>query len=130
MCQRGVAPTFTRKLMLGAGLIVSAGFLLALHQIHSPTAALVLLCGATGALACSWSGYMPSYLDVAPRHGAVLFGFGNSFAQIPGIIGVGVTGWLVEVTGTYSAAFVLTACVSVAGALIFGLLFDARPVVD
>ena len=130
MIRRGVGHTTTRKRMLCGGLAVSAGFLLALQQAHSPTAALLLLCGATGALACSWSGYMPSYLDVAPRHGAVLFGFGNSFAQIPGIVGVALTGWLVDLTGTYSAAFVLTAIVSAAGALIFGLLFDARPIVD
>ena len=42
--------------------------------------------------------------------------------------GVAVTGWLVDVTGTYSAAFVLTAMVSAAGALMFGFLFDARPI--
>ena len=73
---------------------------------------------------------MPSYLDVAPRHGAVVFGFGNTFATIPGIVGVAVTGWLVDVTGTYSAAFALAAIVSAAGALIFGLLFDAHPIID
>jgi hypothetical protein len=33
----------------------------------------VLLCGATGALARAAAGYMSSYLDVALRHGAVLF---------------------------------------------------------
>jgi hypothetical protein len=59
-----------------------------------------------------------------PRGRAVVFGFGNTFAQIPGIVGVAVTGWLVDVTSTYSAAFVLTAIVSTAGALMFGLLFD------
>ena len=73
---------------------------------------------------------MSSYLDIAPRHGAVLFGFGNTFATIPGIVGVAVTGWLVDVTGTYTAAFALTAIVSAAGALIFGHLFDARRIVD
>lgn len=130
MTRRGVALTTTRKRMVCAGLILSAGFLLALQQAHSPVAALVLLCGATGALACAAAGYMPSYLDVAPHHGAVLFGFGNTFAQIPGIVGVAVTGWLVDVTGTYSAAFMLTAIVSAAGALTFGLLFDARAIVD
>jgi len=41
-----------------------------------------------------------------------------------------VTGWLVDVTGTYAAAFVLAAAVSVAGALAFGLLAEARPIVD
>ena len=130
MTQRGFDVTTTRKGMYCVGLTVSAGFLLALHQAHSPFAALALLCVATGALACAAAGFMPSYLDVAPRHGAVLFGFGNTFATIPGIVGVAVTGWLVDVTGTYSAAFVLTAVVSAAGALIFGLLFDARPIID
>jgi MFS transporter, ACS family, solute carrier family 17 (sodium-dependent inorganic phosphate cotransporter), other len=128
MTQRGIDRTTTRKRMLCAGLIVSAAFLLALQQVHSPTAALMLLCGSTGALAWASAGYMPSYLDVAPRHGAVVFGFGNTFAQIPGIVGVAVTGWLVDLTGTYSAAFVLSAIVSTAGALVFGFLFDARPV--
>jgi ACS family sodium-dependent inorganic phosphate cotransporter len=130
MIQRGVRVTTTRKLMQCAGLVLSAGFLLALLEARSPGVALALMCGATGALACTYAGYMSGYLDVAPRHGALLFGFGNTFATIPGIVGVAVTGWLVDVTGTYSAAFVLTAIVSAAGALLFGLLFDARPIVD
>ena len=130
MIQRGVSVTTTRKLMQCGALIVSAGLLLALREAHSPAAALALLCGATGALSCALAGVMPAYLEVAPRDSAVLWGFGNTFAQIPGIVGVAATGWLIDITGTYSAAFVLTAIVSASGALIFGLLFDARPVAD
>jgi MFS transporter, ACS family, solute carrier family 17 (sodium-dependent inorganic phosphate cotransporter), other len=130
MIQRGVNVTTTRKLMQCGALLVSAALLLALQEAHSAGAALALLCGAAGALACTSGGHMPAYLDVAPRHGAVLFGFGNTFAQLPGIVGVAVTGWLVDITGTYSAGFVLTAIVSAASALIFGLLVDARPIVD
>lgn len=129
MITRGVRVTVARKVMQCAGLLVSAAFLLMVRDAHSPTAALVLLCTATGALGCTWSGFPPGLLDVAPRHGAVLFGFSNTFATLPGIVGVAATGWLVDVTGTYSAAFVLTALVSAAGALAFGLFFDARPLV-
>jgi ACS family sodium-dependent inorganic phosphate cotransporter len=129
MVERGVRLTTIRKLMQCVGLLVSAAFLLAIREAHSPATALVLMCAATGALGCAWSGFAPGFLDVAPRHGAVLFGFSNTFATIPGIVGVAATGWLVDVTGTYSAAFVLTAAVSAAGALIFGFLFDARPIV-
>jgi hypothetical protein len=42
-------------------------------------------------------------------------------------VGVAATGWLVDRTGTYTAGFALTAGVGVAGALVFGMLFDARP---
>jgi len=41
MTQRGIGLTTTRKSMVCAGLIVSAGFLLALQQVHSPAAALM-----------------------------------------------------------------------------------------
>jgi len=129
MIERGVCLTTTRKVMQCAGLVVSAAFLLVIREAHSPAAALVLLCAATGALGRTWS-RVPAELFGCRRHGAVLFGFSNTFATIPGIVGVAATGWLVEVTGTYSAAFVLTAIVSAAGALIFGFLFDARPIVD
>jgi len=130
MVERGANVTATRKLMQCGALTVSAGLLLALHEAHSPVVALTLLCGAAGALACTSAGYMPVYLDVAPRDGAILFAFGNMFGAVPGIVGVAITGWLLDFTGTYFAAFVLTAIVSALGALAFGLLVDARPFVD
>ena len=61
------------------------------------------------------------------RHGALIYGVSNTFATIPGIIGVAVTGWLVDRTGTYTAGFALAAGVSVVGAILFAVLFDARP---
>jgi ACS family sodium-dependent inorganic phosphate cotransporter len=130
MIQRGMNLTVIRKIMQCGALLGSAGLLLALQWAHSPAAALAILCGATGALACTSAGHLSIYLDVAPRDGAVLFGFGNTFGTIPGIISVAVTGWLVDVTGTYSAAFLLTAIVSATGALLFGFFADARPIVD
>jgi MFS transporter, ACS family, solute carrier family 17 (sodium-dependent inorganic phosphate cotransporter), other len=125
MILHGVSVTATRKLMQCGGLIVSAAFLLVLREVHTPAMALLLLCAATGALGCTWSGFAPSFLDVAPRHGALLYGFSNTFATIPGVIGVAVTGWLVDVTGTYSAAFLLAASVSVLGAAVFAIFFEA-----
>jgi ACS family sodium-dependent inorganic phosphate cotransporter len=130
MIQRGVSVTATRKIMQCGALVVSAALLLALREAHSPAAALTLLCGATGALACTSAGHMPIYLDIAPRDCAVIWAFGNSFATIPGIVGVAVTGWLVDISGAYSAAFMLTAVVSAIGAALFGLLADARPFSD
>lgn len=55
---------------------------------------------------------------------------GERSRTIPGIVGVAVTGWLVEATGTYSAAFLLSAAVSVMGALVYAVFFEARAVVE
>jgi MFS family permease len=127
MIRGGVNVTSVRKLMQCGGLIASAGFLLATRGAHNPAAALMLLIGATAALGVTWCGFAPGVLDIAPRHRGVMVGFTNTLGQIPGIIGVGATGWLVDITGTYSAAFVLAAAISFTGALVFGSLFSARP---
>jgi len=63
------------------------------------------------------------------RATAVLFAFGV-FAAVPSNVGVTITGWLLDVTGTYFAAFVFTAIVSALGELAFGLLIDARSFID
>ena len=125
--RQGLSLTATRKLMQCGALLISGALLMALHQVHTSATALILLCTAAGTLAFCSAGHIPIYLDHAPRDSAVLFAFGNMFAALPGVIGVAMTGWLVDVTGTYSAAFVLTAGVSVVGALAFGLLASARP---
>jgi len=127
---RGAQVTRTRKYVQCAGLLLSAAVLLLMREAHTPTVALSLLCVGMAALGCSSSGFAPAMLDVAPRHGAVLYAYSNSFATVPGIVGVTLIGWLVDVTGTYTAGFVLTALVSVAGALAFGTLFHARRIID
>jgi ACS family sodium-dependent inorganic phosphate cotransporter len=129
MIRRGVSLSSTRKIMQCTGLVGSALFLLATRDVHTPAAALALLCGAAGTLGLAWSGYAPNGLDISPRYAAQIFGLSNTIATIPGIVGVAVTGWLLDVTGTYSAAFVLTATVSGVGALLYAALFDARPIV-
>lgn len=130
MVQRGVSLTRVRKIIQCTGLLGPAIFLLALRGVHSPSLALLLLCCATGALGCTWSGYAPNPLDMAPRFAGVITGFSNTFATIPGIVGVALTGWLVDFTGTYAAAFMLTAAISATGAVVYGLFFDARPIED
>ena len=118
---------FTRKLIQGIGLLGSAALLLLAQQAQSVPTALAVVCGATGLLGFCWAGYAPNFLDLAPRHSGVLMGFSNTFATIPGIVGVAATGWLVDVTGTYTAAFALAAGVSATGAVIFMMFGKAEP---
>jgi MFS transporter, ACS family, solute carrier family 17 (sodium-dependent inorganic phosphate cotransporter), other len=130
LVRRGVDVTLVRKLMQCAGLATSAALLLAARDVHAPGTAFLVLCGATGALGLTWLGYAPGLIDLAPRHSALLIGFSNTIATIPGIVGVAVTGWLVDLTGTYAAPFALTAAISAVGAVTFATLFSARPLVE
>lgn len=127
---RGVSLTTVRKLMQTIGLVGAALFLLLARGAETPGSALILMCGALGTLAFTWSGFAPNHIEIAPRHAPVLMGITNTVATIPGIIGVVVTGWLVEVTGTYAAAFALAAAVSVTGAIVWLMFGTARRVID
>ncbi|MFO1408016.1 MAG: MFS transporter [Steroidobacteraceae bacterium] len=125
LIRRGVPVTRVRKLMQVTALVGSAAFLLAARGTGSPGAALAALCGAAGLLGCAWSGYAPNGLDLDPRHAAQITGLSNTIATVPGIVGVAVTGWLLDLTGGYSAIFVLTALVCGLGAAAYALAFDA-----
>ena len=126
MINGGHSATFVRKVMQAGGLLGAALFLLLMQTAGSVTVAAVLMCGATGTLALCMAGFSPNAFDIAPRHADVIWGISNTFATIPGIVGVAVTGWLVERTGTYTAPFVLTAAVAVAGALVFLTIGSGR----
>ena len=119
MIGRGRSTTFVRKLMQSIGLFGAATFLLLLPLATSTTFGVLLMCGATGALGCCLAGFSPNSFDVAPRHADVIWGISNTFATIPGIVGVAATGWLVERTGSYTSAFVLTACIAIAGGIVY-----------
>jgi ACS family sodium-dependent inorganic phosphate cotransporter len=123
---RGVRLSLVRKLTMGVGLLSFAVFMLLVRDVHSPATALTLVCLAAAAQGVCWSSFTPNLLEIAPRHASVLISVSNTFATIPGIAGVAITGWLVDTTGTFSAAFLLTAIVSVGGALLYFLLGDAR----
>ncbi|MCC7412500.1 MAG: ACS family MFS transporter [Gammaproteobacteria bacterium] len=130
MLRRGVSTTRVRKLMQTIGLMGPALFLILARDADSANVAMALMCGALGTLAFTWAGYGPNHLDIAPRYADVLMGITNTFGTIPGVIGVAVTGWLVDVTGTYSTAFVLSAAVSVAGTVVWLAFATGERIID
>lgn len=115
--KRGFSTTFVRKLMQAISLLGIAIALLILTQVSSANYAALILCIAMGLSAFAFAGFASNHLDIAPPYADILFGFSNTAATVPGIVGVALTGWLVETTGSYASAFVVTA-----GVCLFGLV--------
>ena len=122
MLASGRSPGFVRKLLQTIALGGSAIFLLLLTQASTPTTAVALMCGATATSACAMSGFGPNCFDIAPKYADVIWGISNTFATLPGIVGVYVTGWLLDRTGSFVAPFLLTVAVALFGA-VFYLVF-------
>jgi ACS family sodium-dependent inorganic phosphate cotransporter len=126
LLRRGVDPTTLRKLMQGLGLIGGATFLLLLRGAGSIGMGVFLMSCSTGVTAFCLAGFAPNSFDIAPRYADVIWGISNTFATLPGIIGVAVTGWLVDRTGTFTAPFILVAAINVLGALVYFAIGSGR----
>ncbi len=130
MLRAGRSATFVRKLMQTIGIGVGGIFLLQLPGATSITAALVLMCCVTGSHAFCLAGFGPNCFDIAPRYADVIWGISNTFATLPGIFGVFVTGWLVDRTGSFAAPFFVTAGISLLGALVFLVFASGERQID
>jgi MFS transporter, ACS family, solute carrier family 17 (sodium-dependent inorganic phosphate cotransporter), other len=116
MIARGVATLVVRKAMQIVGLIGAAVFLYLAPLAQTPFFAVTTICGAMGFLAFTWSGFAPNHLEIAPRNSGVLLAITNTAGTVPGVIGVFVTGILLDWTGSYSPTFLLASAICVAGA--------------
>jgi ACS family sodium-dependent inorganic phosphate cotransporter len=130
MIRRGVSVTFVRKLMQSIGLLGSAACLVLVRDAVSAITALILLSVAAGSLAFAGSGFAANGFDIAPRYAEVIFGISNTFATLPGVVGVALTGWLVDATGTYAAPFLVTASLNLLGAIVFLVFATGRQLID
>ncbi len=113
---RGNPVTRVRKLMQTIGFAGPAAALVVLASADDAVTAVLLLTIALGLAGGSFAGFASNHLDIAPKHAGVIFGISNTTASVPGIVGVALTGYLVDLTGSFASAFYVTA-----GVYLFGL---------
>lgn len=130
MLRSGRSAGFVRKLMQATALVGGAIFLVLLTRATTPGMAVLAICGATGVAALAVAGFAPNCFDIAPRYADVIWGISNTFATLPGILGVYITGWLVDRTGSFSAPFLLAAGISVAAAIFYVILGSGSRQID
>ena len=82
------------------------------------------------ATALCLAGFATNPFDVAPRYADVVWGIANTGGTMPGIIGVAVTGWLVDRTGNFNAPLILTAIVGGIGAAVYAAIGSGEKKVD
>ena len=126
---KGWTVTRVRRFMQFIGSGSPAIGLIVLANVKDAKTAVILLTVSLGLSSFSFAGFASNHLDVAPRHAGILFGISNTFATIPGIIGVGLTGYLVDVTGTFASAFYLTAGMYILGLIVWQLFSTGEKII-
>jgi len=126
----GMAVGKVRKLMQTiafGGIALSLGVV---GYVQTPALAIGIMAVGTALGAFGTGGFGVNHLDIAPRYAGTLMGITNTAGTIPGIIGVIITGFILESTGSWMLVFQLAAAVSLVGLVAFLLFSKAEKLFD
>ncbi|GMJ03433.1 phosphate transporter 4;6 [Hibiscus trionum] len=94
--KRIMSVTKTRKFLNTVGFIVSSLALMALPIFRTSGGAVFCSSVALGFLALGRAGFAVNHMDIAPKYAGIVMGVSNTAGTLAGIIGVDMTGKLLE----------------------------------
>ncbi|KAJ6759986.1 SOLUTE CARRIER FAMILY 17 [Salix purpurea] len=101
--KRIMSVTRTRKFLNTVGFLVASLALIALPIFRTSSGAVFCSSVALGFLALGRAGFAVNHMDIAPRYAGIVMGVSNTAGTLAGIIGVDLTGKILEAaTTTYS----------------------------
>lgn len=92
--------TRTRKVLNTIGFVAASVALVALPYFRTLGGALFCSSVALGFLAFGRAGFAVNHLDIAPRYAGIVMGVSNTAGTLAGIVGVDLTGRLLEAAKT------------------------------
>lgn len=119
----GHSTTYVRKLLQSVSMLVPAAALLFLaNPSIPPLAAVAAMTAALGVTSLGQAGFVANMSDIAPQQAGQMFGLCNTFGCLSGIAGVLAVGFIVEVTGSFTPVFLITAGLYVVAVIAWNLL--------
>ncbi|CAI2169632.1 3149_t:CDS:2 [Funneliformis geosporum] len=99
---------------------VAIFLLLAAYFASTPFEGIILITIGMGLNTFTLAGVSVNQFDIAPKYAGIIYGLGNTLGVIPGIFGVALTGWILDVTGrNWNIIWDIAASLYFSSALIF-----------
>ncbi len=119
MVKQGVAVTRVRKICQTIGFGGLAAALFVVGEMDSAWLAITVMCIGTGLGAFVTGGFAINHMDIAPNQAGRLMGITNTFGTIPGIIGVTVSGFILQQTGSWALVFQVAGGITLVGLIVY-----------
>ncbi|KAG2282910.1 hypothetical protein Bca4012_051579 [Brassica carinata] len=94
--KRILSVTRTPKFLNTVGFLVASAALMALPQFRTSNGVILCSSVALGFLALGRAGFAVNHMNIAPRYAGIVMGVSNTAGTLAGIIGVDLTGKLLE----------------------------------
>ncbi|CAG8574357.1 12811_t:CDS:2 [Funneliformis mosseae] len=110
---------------------VATFLLLAAYCASSPFEGIILITIGMGLNTFTLAGVSVNQFDIAPKYAGIIYGLGNTLGVIPGIFGVALTGWILDVTGrNWNIIWDIAASLYFSSALIFLAWAGGEVIID
>lgn len=130
LIRSGMALGKVRKLMQTIGFGGLSVALFFVGQVESVWMAISIMAVGSALGAFVTGGFAVNHMDIAPRHAGTLMGITNTAGTIPGIIGVTVSGVILELTGSWALVFQVAAGVTLFGLIVYLLFASSDKLFD
>lgn len=119
MIRGGMPVGRVRKLMQTIGFGGIAVSLAVVGYVETAWMAIAVMATGSALGAFVTGGFAVNHMDIAPKYAGTLMGITNTAGTIPGIIGVYVSGLILEFTNSWVIVFQVAAGITVIGLLVF-----------
>ncbi|KAJ4980118.1 hypothetical protein NE237_010898 [Protea cynaroides] len=137
---RTLSVTNTRKVLNTIGFLVASFALMALPIFRTSGGAIFCSSLALGFLALGRAGFAVNHMDIAPRYAGIVMGVSNTAGTLAGIVGVDLTGQLLEAAktanmdlsspGSWRLVFLIPGYLCIFSSLVFLLFSTGEKIFD
>jgi len=127
----GIIPVFKARMVWQLTALLGCSFFLVLlaFAASSKHIALLLLCLAVGISGLHTSGYVPNVLEVAGPYASFVNSLSNTAGTVPGIFGVGITGFILDRTDhDWTVVWLIAASINLGGAVVLYAWASPHPI--
>ncbi|WCJ38980.1 phosphate transporter 4 6 [Euphorbia peplus] len=138
--KRLLSVTKTRKVLNTIGFLVASFALMALPVFRTSNGAVFCSSLALGFLALGRAGFAVNHMDIAPRYAGIVMGVSNTAGTLAGIVGVELTGQLLEAAKTsysdlsspesWRAVFIIPGLLCILSTFVFLLFATGERIFD
>jgi ACS family sodium-dependent inorganic phosphate cotransporter len=130
LIRSGIEVGRVRRIMqtIGFGSIATA--LAFVGEVETAWMAIAIMTAGNALGAFVVGGFVVNHMDIAPRHAGTLMGITNTAGTIPGIIGVAVSGYILEMTGSWALVFQVASGITLVGLVAFLVFSSGRKIFD
>jgi ACS family sodium-dependent inorganic phosphate cotransporter len=130
LIRKGMDPTRVRKLLQTFACAGIAAALFTVGHVTRPWLAIAIMTVGNCIAAFASGGFAVNPVDIAPKHAGTIMGLSNTFATIPGIVGVYVSGLILAWTHSWAIVFSTAGVVVLVGMTFYLLFGNSRPLFD